>query len=602
MANVKQSKDGFSVIAYRGDAKTLLAFNFDSKVGAKSLAGFTIRVEPQGQPSYFTQNVLRFERPSDHAQDQAQPPNSTINAPIHKFRWVHVPGSVHQGVKPFMGPYTYTVTPRYFDANRSMQPLDPGKSVSVKIQVDSFEKKGLALGFTRGYKQSQAFVNNFGLQAKIEPKDHALVFDTSEESGSNARGETFTYRDEYEWLGFTARARIFGILDEVAKDKKLRADVFAYDLTETDFIQALLKLAAQGRIRVVLDNAALHHDEDSPKPEDEFEKAFNKAAGKNGSLKRGKFARYAHDKVIIVRDKASNAARKVLTGSTNFSTTGLYVNSNHILVFDDPKVAEVYAQMFDTVWDGDVSKAAFLKSKFAQQSFDISSTKTPKAEVTFAPHSVQMSNSVLDGIAKRIDQEGKKAKSVGSVLFAVMQMDKGESPVYTALEQLHDNQKVFSYGISDSPKGISLFPVGKKTGVLVSGKPGKSTLPPPFNQVPGIGLGHQVHHKFVVCGFNTEDAVVYCGSSNLALGGEQSNGDNLLAIHDQDIATVFAIEALLLVDHFDFLDRSAQNKKPKASKTAAAANAGWFLSVTDGWAAKYFDSKDLHRTDRMLFG
>ncbi len=82
-----------------------------------------------------------------------------------------------------------------------------------------------------------------------------------------------------------------------------------------------------------------------------------------------------------------------------------------------------------------------------------------------------------------------------------------------------------------------------------------------------IGLGHQVHHKFIVCGFNSPDAVVYCGSSNLALGGETSNGDNLIAIHDRDVATVFAIEALELVDHFNFLD---QFQKPKAGSTTPA--------------------------------
>src|SRR5207249_11030841 len=35
--------------------------------------------------------------PADHAQDAKEPARSSINAPIHKFRWLHVPGSVHQG-------------------------------------------------------------------------------------------------------------------------------------------------------------------------------------------------------------------------------------------------------------------------------------------------------------------------------------------------------------------------------------------------------------------------------------------------------------------------------------------------------------------------
>jgi hypothetical protein len=86
-----------------------------------------------------------------------------------------------------------------------------------------------------------------------------------------------------------------------------------------------------------------------------------------------------------------------------------------------------------------------------------------------------------------------------------------------------------------------------------------------------IPPGHEVHDKFVVCGLNGRDPVVYCGSSNLATGGEENNGDNLLEIHDQDIAAAFAIEALLLVDHYNFLDRYASTVKDARSPATRAA-------------------------------
>jgi hypothetical protein len=171
--------------------------------------------------------------------------------------------------------------------------------------------------------------------------------------------------------------------------------------------------------------------------------------------------------------------------------------------------------------------------------------------------------------------------------------------------KLHGKQTVFSYGISDTTKGIKLYVPKRKTGVLVTGKPTNTMLPPPFNQVPGVGLGHQIHHKFVVCGFNNPNAVVYCGSSNLASGGESANGDNLLAIYDTDVATAFAIEAVALVDHFEFLDRysqQAKTKKPPAATQPAAVQAKWFLSVGDGWTKPFYDSNDLRSVDRELFG
>ena len=111
--------NSFSVKAYVGDEKTLLAFNFQSASNAKNLAGFTIFCQPPGQvPGYFLENVLQFEDPGKHSQVPApEKPNSTVNAPIQKYRWTHYPGTAHQGVSPVFGDYTYKVTPRYFDSS-----------------------------------------------------------------------------------------------------------------------------------------------------------------------------------------------------------------------------------------------------------------------------------------------------------------------------------------------------------------------------------------------------------------------------------------------------------------------------------------------------
>lgn len=603
MAMVTKSKGALTVNAYVGDAKTLLAFNLDASA-RKGLAGFTIQVTPGGKPPYYLYNTLQFEKPANHTQDAKEPPNSSINAPFHKFRWVHVPGSIHQGTKPFLGKYTYTVTPRYFDANDSLQPLDPSLSASVVVPVAPFKKGTLELGFTRGFTQSQAFVHHFGRNAPIRPKKKELLYDTSVQAGKNAEGQPFTFADEYEWLGFTAREQIFDLVNDVLTSKTLRLDMFAYDLNEPDLMDLLLKLAAKGRVRVILDNAGLHHSATTPKPEDEFEALFHKKKKGGADIKRGKFGRYAHDKVLIV--SGPGGARKVLTGSTNFSVTGLYVNSNHVLIYTDKAVAKQYADVFDRVWNDGPTLKKFLGSPYAAGEFGFNGASTPATDISFAPHEPAVATQLMNAIAARISAEKSSGKTMGSVLFAVMDLGSGDGPVRPALISLHANESIFSYGISDSTEGIRLYTPKRKTGVLVTGKPVATKLPPPFSQVPGVGLGHQIHHKFVVCGFNTPKAVVYCGSSNLATGGESANGDNLLAIHDTDVATAFAIEAVTLVDHFEFLDRYAKapkaKAKPPAAKQPAAAEAGWFLSTNDRWTKPYYDASDLRSVDRKLFG
>jgi hypothetical protein len=79
---------------------------------------------------------------------------------------------------------------------------------------------------------------------------------------------------------------------------------------------------------------------------------------------------------------------------------------------------------------------------------------------------------------------------------------------------------------------------------------------------------------------------------------------------------MFAIEALALVDHFNFLDSTAAPAKTKGARATTAGGrkavvaatpgkggaAGWFLSTDDKWAQKFFDPNDLHSVDRQLFG
>ncbi|MGO6810152.1 phospholipase D-like domain-containing protein [Rhizobium ruizarguesonis] len=599
------SKNGvISVAAHRGDAKTLLAFDVLDAGARKGLAGFTIRVRPEGLPAYYLLNDLRFKNPEQHARDAAEPEDSTMNAPIRKFRWLHVPGLDHQGLDPKFGRYTYTVTPRYFDDNQRLAAFEPGLSVDVDVEMAPFAGKNLKLGFTRGFVQSQAFARHFGKDALIRPKGDELLFDTSVVAGKSKERGDYTFEDEYRWSGYTARQRIFEILEEVKKDDELTLDVFAYDLTEADVMKALIALA--GRVRIILDDADLHHDETNPKPEDRFEAEFKSVAGA-GAIKRGNFGRYAHHKVFIV--SKAGKPRKVLTGSTNLSVTGMYVNSNHVLVYDDAAVAAVYFEVFNEAWRTDVN-SSFKHSKWANgvSSFE---GDVPPTAITFAPHTPNVAEKVLQDVISRINAEVTGGDPRASILFAVMELDpnsKTPNPVYEVLNLIHAQKSVFSFGISDNPEGISLYKIGSGEGVLVTGKPGKRNLPPPFQEIRYVsGVGHQVHHKFVVCGFRGANPVVFCGSSNLALGGEESNGDNLLAISDPDVASAFAIEAISLIDHFNFLN--GVDKAPGADKGAAenankreaAVKSEWFLSTSDAWVAKYFDVNDLHCRDRELF-
>jgi phosphatidylserine/phosphatidylglycerophosphate/cardiolipin synthase-like enzyme len=296
-------------------------------------------------------------------------------------------------------------------------------------------------------------------------------------------------------------------------------------------------------------------------------------------MKVGHFRRFAHDKVLI--QKRNGQPVKVLTGSANFSIRGLYVQANNVLVFDDPTVAGDYGRAFDQAF---TDMAGFSQADVAQHWFDIGGTGLPTGSVSFAPHT--SSSQSLDDVAKAI----KAAKS--SIIFAVMELG-GSGEVLDALSKFEAGDDVFWYGMSQSKDGLKVFPPNAKKGIFASFAFLDKRVPAPFRKEWRGGQGQVIHHKFVVVDFNRDSPVVFTGSSNLAAGGEEANGDNLLAIHDPAVASAYAVEGIRLVDHYQF--RAAMTEATTASPLILKQD-------KDRWWAPYYDEGNVKFRDRRLFG
>jgi phosphatidylserine/phosphatidylglycerophosphate/cardiolipin synthase-like enzyme len=271
---------------------------------------------------------------------------------------------------------------------------------------------------------------------------------------------------------------------------------------------------------------------------------------------------------------------KVLTGSANFSVRGLYVQANNVLVIDDPAVAELYERVFEETFH---NMAGFRDTELAARWFDFERPGLPRFSVSFAPHRSERVS--LDAVAKAI----KGAKS--SVLYAVMAFD-GSGLVIDALRTLDAADEVFWYGMRQSSKGVTVVKPDSKVGMFADFAFLRSQVPAPFRAETDGGTGQVIHHKFVVVDFNGEEPAVFTGSSNLAAGGEKQNGDNLLAIRDASIATAYAVEAIRLVDHYQFRAamKRATTHRPLELKRDEAR-----------WWAPYYDQKHAKYRDRLLF-
>jgi phosphatidylserine/phosphatidylglycerophosphate/cardiolipin synthase-like enzyme len=547
------TKDGLTAKVYRGDGAAMLAFNLDEKL-TKNLAGFSVkRTAPDGKSEYLNNRLHFTSCVTADTKTEELLGHPTNEAPLQKFRWIDIPNEM------MPGDFRYDVTAMMFDAGGK---LKEGPTVRVDLEIEPRKIGSFEFGFTRGYLSSQAYTDLFK-NAPIRPAKKSLDYKTK------------SYAKQYEWLGYHARKLVFDFVEECLNDKHITVDLFAYDLDEPDFVRSMQKLGK--RLRAYLDNAPLHTKAGAL--EIDAHKALVKSAGA-ANVKQGHFHRFAHCKIMI--QKRDGKPVKVLTGSANFSVRGLYVQANNILVFDDPQTAELYEAAFEQSFD---APDKFATSAVAEGWHEIEDSPVPKLAVALSPHKS------ADVSLKRVADAIKAAES--SVIFAVMEL-AGGGTVMDELKALPEKEKMFSYGMTQTMGGIKVYKPGESTGMIVPFEYLKGKVPPPFQDEYSGGSGIVIHDKFVVVDFNGANPAVFTGSSNLAAGGEESNGDNLVALYDPAVASAYAVEAIRLVDHYHF---RAQMKTANASSPLCLQGP----DAKDKWWQPYYDPKSIFYHERTLF-
>jgi hypothetical protein len=284
----------------------------------------------------------------------------------------------------------------------------------------------------------------------------------------------------------------------------------------------------------------------------------------------------------------------------NFSIRGLYVQANNVIVVDDPPTAQKFKDAFDNAFVNafttpakkeKLNTAKFAAGDFAQGYMALSATDTadlPKFSLALSPH--KDSSVSLSPMSDRI------RSATSSVLYAVM-APTGSGPVLTSLREIAANPIVFSYGTVETATGLAVQSPNGAMGDVTGFAALTKNVPPPFTAEFAGGAGMHIHNKFVVVDFNGDNPTVFTGSSNLAAGGEQSNGDSLAMIEDAAIANMYAIEAVSQFDHYHY--RSA-----KKAATKSAPLMLWFPGQPkkpSPWWKSYYDKTTIQMRDRCLF-
>ena len=557
----KESSGGLTLKLYRGEGMGLLAFDLDQANATDDFAGFTVEVKYPGSNNWGAlRNRLHFEYPPG-----PNPPSafSSREAPFQKFRWLHVPGSIPQGE------FRYKVTAKYMQADGT---LTSGASVENAISLAPETIDGFVnVGFTRGFASSQAYADRFHNEAGILPPPGASAAD-------NLTHDMSPFEPNYAWLGFEARRLVLQTLEEVQNDPTLTLDALIYELKEPDIFNRLKLIGL--RLRAIIDDHGEQADEDSA---ESITAVGLTAAG--ATIKRLHFGRQQHNKVLIVR--RNGVPVKVLTGSTNFSLRGLYIQSNNALLFEDAEVADLYGKYFDAIW---TNPKKFRQNPLSQQWMLERDLPDSRFLFCFSPHSDHRLS--LDPVARAIED------AESSVLFAVVFLNQLSGPVREALDELVQ-RSLFSYGVAQRTTGLTVSKPDGSRGVLPFAYLGNKAPEPFRTEWNGntTERSNMVHHKFIVTDFNGARPTVFTGSSNMAAGGEESNGDNLIQIEDRKVAIAYAIEALRMFDHFHFrVNMKEGDEQNEIIHLAKPPNPG-----EKPWFAPYYRIGHVKERDRKLF-
>jgi hypothetical protein len=556
----RESSGGLTLKLYRGEGVALLAFDLDPAHATDDFVGFSAEVKYPGSNHFGAlRNRLHFDLPPNLEKPRSF---KSTEAPFQKFRWLHVPTQIGGGE------FRYRVTAKYMNASGQLR---SGAQVQSAISLDPKTIDGFVnVGFTRGFASSQAYADRFENESGILPPIGAP-------SAASLDQDMAPFQEHYEWLGFEVRRLILELLEQVKNDSALTLDALIYESKEPDILTRLEALG--NRLRAIVDD---HGEQGHASSAETI--SFNRLGAAGASAKRMHFGRQQHNKVFIVRRNGQPV--HVLCGSTNFSLRGLYIQANNALLFDDADVAVKFGEVFDAYWNG---AKQFRQNGLSKQWWVVRDKPASRVQLCFSPHSDYALS--LNPIAQAIEN------AQSSVLYSVVFLNQITGAVRNALDELM-LRSLFSYGVAQRVTGLTVQKPDGSRGLLPFAFLGDNAPEPFKSEWHGNTTGHSnmVHHKFVVTDFNGERPTVFTGSSNMAQGGEEENGDHLIQIEDRRVAISYAIEALRLFDHFHFRVNARSPSAPnelRLEKPPAPGHKPWFAS--------YYRTGHVKERDRELF-
>jgi phosphatidylserine/phosphatidylglycerophosphate/cardiolipin synthase-like enzyme len=529
---------------------------------------------------------------------------TTEQFPIQKFYWKDVYARL---VGDKTGNYTfrYKVAP----LEGSPSALKPMTSLPIlttnEVTISGVCSASITAIFNRGLISTQHV--STALKGRVSSKS---LLDQIEVQGNQLR-EDLAGDILPTLTGFVARAKTSGSIYAAL-----------YELTDVELIKSLVGIGKKL-------NAVLANIVEKPKPGGSQEKpgenddSEKKLEDSNASLlyRLPPSSHIVHNKFLIHVD-SSGTPQAVLTGSCNWTDTGMCAQTNNSIVIQDKQVAARYMAYWKKLQADETAheKGSPFQDKalraFNSTGKDLSLDKGTADASTltsyFSPNTPSQRSRGKKTEAFPVDMKDLSDRIMAAknaVLFLAFIPGTPSITEFAAAAQ-KANKDLFVRGCVTSPDAAGNFyydlrgtsPPKKQKGVKNPRAPQDSRVisanaldeeVPPGWQKELLKAGFAItHDKIVVIDPFADNCVVVTGSHNLGYQASYNNDENLLIIEgNKRLAMAYATHVLDVYDHFAW--RWTVNQG-----TSVDAN---LKTKPDDWLNWYFDAQGNIKTAQLKF-
>jgi phosphatidylserine/phosphatidylglycerophosphate/cardiolipin synthase-like enzyme len=544
-----------------GDHTCLVWLPADGKPIA-DCRGFTIRRVEHGQPDTYLHGFVGF------SDDDKLDPNAPWKHPLQRFMWWDY------GVRPGQT-VQYSVIPVTGDKDHLQLDEHDASQLTPPMTITGQATPNISAYFNKGIVAAQWVSRAIANLGKSPPRMADLIAATQPPKNELRNA-----------LSGLLRPQILKMLADVEADG---GEIYAalYELNDPELLAALKALGP--KCHLILANGAFSKKNDNDENKAVRAELRSVVDLHDRLVPQGHFA---HNKFVVFCD-SSGKPQSVLSGSTNWTMTGLCTQANNGIIVNDAKLAQYFLDEWNLLKKaGNAYPKSLAETNGEALEKKLNQFAVDGARITqwFAPtdksedldHARELINGAKEGILFLFFNPGgfvaegqpqEKWTLLQNILFRHHEgTDNFDANIYIRgvvnqeisglTESVSDHEPKHA-GADSSIKHLAQDPTQSPVTLFSGGEETAqhfgydSMVPAAIKQAfhnwakENLGSGVHVHSKVVVIDPFGEHPVVMTGSHNLGFKASHANDDNLMIVEGNGpLAAAYAINIIAIYQSY----------------------------------------------------